>query len=230
MVKVQGVRMEIKERGYVSNNTIKSIKEGMTIEFAKDSIRNTGTKHAIIFNIKENVINNEVVCTFNLMDAKTGVIFSKPNGEPKMWVLKNALESGLIKILDDNLQACPKCGRKILNEGQTICYECSHNEKKEFFDNKVVLNDKAFSLDDEQVDAILSDTNTIVTARAGSGKTRVLTAKLIDLFYNKGIKEDEVVAFCFNRDAAEEIRQRVNSKCVIDGVVQDNNYDVVVDN
>lgn len=219
--------MGIKERSYVPNNTIKSIKEGMTVEYTKDSIRNTGTKYATIFNIRKNVINNEFVYTFNLMDAKTGVIFSKPDGEPKTWVLKNALESGAIKILDDNLQACPKCGRKILSEGQTICYECAHGEKKEFFDKKVALNDDAFTLDDEQVDAILSDTNTIVTARAGSGKTRVLTAKLIDLFYNQGIREDEVLAFCFNKDAADEIRKRINSKCVIDGVEQENNYNVV---
>lgn len=91
------------------------------------------------------------------------------------------------------------------------------NEKKKFFESRVKINGTPFILDDEQADAVLSDRHAIVTARAGSGKTRVLTAKLIDLLVNCGIRDDEVLAFCFNTDAAEEIRRRLSSDCTVDG-------------
>lgn len=91
-------------------------------------------------------------------------------------------------------------------------------EKQKFFETRVKMNGEPFKLDDEQAWAVLAPGNAIVTARAGSGKTRVLTAKLIDLFVNQDVKKDEALAFCFNRDAAEEIRRRLNSECIVDGV------------
>lgn len=93
----------------------------------------------------------------------------------------------------------------------------ARNKKRKFFLERVSLNGEPVKLDDEQIDAVLSDGYSIVTARAGSGKTRVLTAKMIDLLANCGVKEDELLAFCFNTDAAEEIRRRLNSDCTLDG-------------
>lgn len=103
----------------------------------------------------------------------------------------------------------------------------ARNQKKQFFQHRVSLNGRPFILDDEQIDAVLSNQHSIITARAGSGKTRVLTAKLIDLFVNCNVKEDEVLTFCFNTDAAEEIRRRLNSDCKVDGKPFARDTDVV---
>lgn len=126
---------------------------------------------------------------------------------------------------------CPKCRSRRLVGEEKICKKCvldeEIEEKQNFFLSRVKLKEDAFKLDKEQTAAILNDGDTLVVARAGSGKTRVLTAKLIDLFVNHGTKENEVLAFCFNKDAAEEIRKRLNSDCTIDGKTQHEEFNVV---
>ena len=187
-------------KGIVSEKILKSIKEGLKVLFVENKGKHNEEKQiAIVVNIKAKAQGFDIDYTFNLMDPSTGEIYLKSNGERRVWMLKKALESSTIKLIDENLKTCPSCGKKALEEGQNICYDCRHKVKKDFFDKKVVLDEKPFFLDDEQVDSLLGDTNTIVTARAGSGKTRVLTAKLIDLFFNQDVREDEVIAFCFNK-------------------------------
>ena len=126
---------------------------------------------------------------------------------------------------------CPKCKTHFLRGEEKICQSCvmeeAIEEKKKFFSSRIKLKDDPFLLDSEQTAAILNDNDTQVVARAGSGKTRVLTAKLIDLFVNYGVKENEVLAFCFNRDAADEIRKRLNSDCTVDDKTQHEEFNVV---
>ena len=175
-----------------------------------------------------NVIKVHDDYKFNLINTVTNEVLLKENGEQRAWYLKKALELGTIEISkSENLQLCPLCKRNLIPKNQPICYDCKRKEKKKFFASKVQMNGESFILDDEQINAILSDRHSLVTARAGSGKTRVLTAKLIDLFYNHGVRQDEVLAFCFNRDAAGEIRKRLNSECTIDGKTLFRDYDVV---
>ncbi len=97
---------------------------------------------------------------------------------------------------------------------------------KNFFEGNVRFHGKPFVLDDDQLTAVLSDQNTLVTARAGSGKTRVLVAKLIHLFEQQNLSESNVLAFCFNRDASEEISNRLNNQCLINGVRKYQQYNV----
>lgn len=53
--------------------------------------------------------------------------------------------------------------------------------------------------------------NTLVTARAGSGKTRVIVAKIVYLVAQCGYDFDEIQVFMFNRTAATEVNQRISA-------------------
>jgi DNA helicase-4 len=67
-------------------------------------------------------------------------------------------------------------------------------------------------LDEEQLDAVLADDKVMkVTARAGSGKTRVLVAKAFYLikFYN--VNPNAILLLAFNKNAAREIEDRLKS-------------------
>ena len=210
---------------YFSNHVIQNVKDGTKVIFyEKKQGRVTGSVVAKMVNVIKVHDNYK----FNLINTATNEILLKENGEQRAWYLKKALESGTVSFLEsENLKLCPSCKKNLILKNKHICYDCKREEKKNFFASRVKMSGEPFFLDDEQINAVLSDRHCLVTARAGSGKTRVLTAKLIDLFFNQGVRQDEVLAFCFNRDAAEEIRKRLNSECAIDGKVLFRDYDVV---
>lgn len=73
----------------------------------------------------------------------------------------------------------------------------------------------AYLLDEDQASAVLDDhKNTLITARAGSGKTHTLVAKIIYLITVRHQKPNEIMAFVFNRDAADEINSRLRNVTV----------------
>jgi superfamily I DNA/RNA helicase len=53
--------------------------------------------------------------------------------------------------------------------------------------------------------------NILVTARAGSGKTRVLTERAKRLLEN-GVLQDEILIFAFNNKAVDEVNERLGLK------------------
>ena len=53
--------------------------------------------------------------------------------------------------------------------------------------------------------------NTLVTARAGSGKTRTIVAKIIYLLAHEHIKPEEIIVFAFNKKACNEINERLTT-------------------
>ncbi len=66
-------------------------------------------------------------------------------------------------------------------------------------------------LDSEQAAAIGSvHEHTLVTARAGSGKTRALVARAAFLIKHCQVAPDQMLLLAFNRKAAEEMRERLN--------------------
>ena len=86
-----------------------------------------------------------------------------------------------------------------------------------WFKEHVVENGKPFILDRDQAEAVLDDhKNTIITARAGSGKTRVIVAKIVYLIAHEGYDPDEIIAFAFNTKARDELNDRL-SKIEVDG-------------
>lgn len=66
------------------------------------------------------------------------------------------------------------------------------------------------SLSQEQAEAVVSKRDrTVVIAGPGTGKTRVLAARVVWLMRLRGVKPEEIVAFTFTREAATELRRRV---------------------
>lgn len=91
------------------------------------------------------------------------------------------------------------------------------SEAETWFAEHVTLNGKPYTLDEDQVRAAIDDhKNTLVTARAGSGKTRVIVAKVAYLVAKQRVPLDEIAIFMFNRTAAAEVNERI-AKIQIDG-------------
>lgn len=87
-----------------------------------------------------------------------------------------------------------------------------------WFQEHVTLGGQPYTLDLDQAKAVLDDhKNTLVIARAGSGKTRVIVAKIAYLVASGRAKLDEIIAFMFNRTAAAEVNERIGS-VAIDGI------------
>ncbi len=65
-------------------------------------------------------------------------------------------------------------------------------------------------LDDEQAAAIANTQgNTLVVARAGSGKTRTLVTRALFLQKHCGVSANEMLLVAFNKVAAEEVKERL---------------------
>lgn len=88
---------------------------------------------------------------------------------------------------------------------------------QEWFTTHVTLFGKPYTLDDDQAKAVFdAHQNTLVTARAGSGKTRVIVAKIAYLVATKQATLSQIKAFMFNRTAAAEVNERIGA-VAIDG-------------
>ena len=91
------------------------------------------------------------------------------------------------------------------------------SEAGTWFTEHVTLDGKPYTLDEDQVRAAIDDhENTLVTARAGSGKTRVIVAKVAYLVAKQRVPLNEIAIFMFNRTAAAEVNERI-AKIQIDG-------------
>jgi ATP-dependent helicase/nuclease subunit A len=65
------------------------------------------------------------------------------------------------------------------------------------------------TLDSDQQRAYLADVNVVVSAGAGSGKTRALAERYVRLVTERGFKVHEVLTLTFTRKAASEMRERI---------------------
>ena len=86
-----------------------------------------------------------------------------------------------------------------------------------WFRQSVTYEGEVYTIDQEQAEAVADESlNAIVVARAGSGKTRTIVAKIVYLIAKKGLDPDEIMAFVFNANAATEINKRL-SRMMVDG-------------
>lgn len=91
-------------------------------------------------------------------------------------------------------------------------------EVRKWFRKSVSYEGEPYIMDVEQVAAAMDESwNAIVVARAGSGKTRTIVAKIVYLIAQCGVKPEDIVAFVFNANAAREINERL-TKMRVDGV------------
>src|SRR5690554_504607 len=65
-------------------------------------------------------------------------------------------------------------------------------------------------LDADQLKAVHADTNCVVSAGAGSGKTTVLSYRFLRLVLQRKAKVDEILTLTFTRKAASEMHQRIH--------------------
>ena len=89
------------------------------------------------------------------------------------------------------------------------------SKKKSLFkrglSKKVPREQKAIVLDDTQLKAVTSrDSNTLVIAGAGSGKTAVLTQR-IKFLIEEGVQPSNIIAITFTNMASEEIKERLQN-------------------
>ena len=66
-------------------------------------------------------------------------------------------------------------------------------------------------LNEEQIAAILSDRNTVVSAGAGSGKTTVLSIRFLRLVAQSLAYPDQILTLTFTRKAALEMNSRIKA-------------------
>lgn len=86
---------------------------------------------------------------------------------------------------------------------------------QQWFAEHVRLHGAPYTLDCDQAQAVCDQhTNTLVVARAGSGKTRIIVAKAIFLVYVCNYAWKELLIFMFNRAAAAEVNQRLSEVSV----------------
>lgn len=96
---------------------------------------------------------------------------------------------------------------------------------QKWFLREVTYEGETYVMDYEQTEAVVDDSlNAIVVARAGSGKTRTIVAKIVYLIARCGVVPDEIMVFVFNANAAAEInarimKMRVNGKAVVESEV-----------
>ena len=99
----------------------------------------------------------------------------------------------------------------------------------------VFSNVNGYSLDLEQRTAIVTDeTNTLIVAGAGSGKSLTIIGK-IKYLIEKGIKEDEILCITFTREAAKSLENKLNCVKVYTfhslaySILRKYNYNLVTD-
>lgn len=124
-------------------------------------------------------------------------------------VLKN------VAIVQDNIDS------KLKNyDFQEADYIYKQNTKiidENFYKNKKSTTIKQYfnkcwdiDINDEQAKSLSNiSQNVLVTARAGSGKTRTIACRAILAMEKEDIKPNEILLLSFNRNAAEEMRQRI---------------------
>lgn len=97
--------------------------------------------------------------------------------------------------------------------------ECHERELKlkactiqRYFSEHYKFGSSPFILDDRRAYAIAADGKRLLAvARAGSGKTRVLIAKVLWLINHEKVSPNDIIVLTFNRNVKNEIYKRLNS-------------------
>ena len=84
------------------------------------------------------------------------------------------------------------------------------NDTRNWFKTHIKDGGYPYTLDKNQARIVCDNhKNTIVTARAGSGKTRTIVAKIVYLLAHENIQPEEIIVFAFNKKACQEINERL---------------------
>ncbi|MDA8666128.1 UvrD-helicase domain-containing protein, partial [Litoricolaceae bacterium] len=76
-----------------------------------------------------------------------------------------------------------------------------------------------YPLTDEQQTAVVTEEdNVLLNAAAGSGKSSVITAKIVYMLKEKQFEADQIAVFAFNRDTQKELAEKITRLCMKAGV------------
>lgn len=93
----------------------------------------------------------------------------------------------------------------------------SQRDLQKWFLAHIADNGEPYRLDKNQAKIVLDQhENCLVVARAGSGKTRTIVAKIVYLLAHNHIAPEKLIVFAFNRKARIEINERL-TKITFDG-------------
>ncbi len=88
----------------------------------------------------------------------------------------------------------------------------SNKDLRDWFQNHVRQGDSPYLLSDEQACVVLdTHKNTLVTARAGSGKTHTLIAKIVYLIAYQEVDPAKIMALGFNHEPQEDFKRRLRN-------------------
>ena len=183
------------------------IKNGVKARFYEDK------KEYMVILSDINKVNGVDFCS--LKYANTGKYLVNDKGEKRVWILDKLLTKSLKLISEEQ-------------EKLEVEYKRTESERNkkiktytDTLDKSVLFNGKKLTYNKEQLNAIVSEGNTLVTARAGSGKTRVIMGKILYLMEIEKLSSENIMAFCFNREIKNEINRRFDEECLID---EENKY------
>jgi superfamily I DNA/RNA helicase len=146
-------------------------------------------------------------------------------GSPAKTASESAEVRGLLKSLKENRESGASLP-EILREQNNLIEEAQTEGNldssiveviKVLNEAKVLVTDAEHKTDiggdlgltREQEDAMLSDGMTIISAGAGSGKTRVLSGKVAHLIKDKGADPYSILACSFSRKSASDLKKKI---------------------
>lgn len=135
--------------------------------------------------------------------------------ERKEIIIKSLLPAQLLldngNFLEADQLVLGKQSRELLKEYERIKFKCI---KADLRNLEKELGEKEGYFDDEKA-TVLSTTgkNILVQARAGSGKTTTIALRVRQLIKFYGAKPHEILVLAFNKKAAREFEERINTYC-----------------
>ena len=146
--------------------------------------------------------------------SKTDELLNEYNSEYKEEIVQYSDELKKIAILQNKIYS--KLRNFDFLEADNI-----YRKNREFLEENIYKNKKSaaikqyfktldIDINDEQAMSLSGlSQNTLVTARAGSGKTRTIACKAIYAIEKENIKPEEILLLSFNGNAATEMKQRI---------------------
>ena len=169
---------------------------------------------AIASNISKNIDSLSDFFTANVFiayprDSRIGVLYDlcqalSINYNAKKDIWNSYLPEETLAKIHELITHLPIDASSLRYKHETYFLE----KRKQFFDH-VESNPLTH---EQRLGVLRSNDKNMVLAAAGTGKTSVIVAKTLDLIDRKLATPDEVLVLAYNRDAAEELQERLTSK------------------
>ena len=101
--------------------------------------------------------------------------------------------------------------KSFYDENQNFIKKSEYLELKSHWIKEYLKTVWSIDINEEQANAIAKESqNVLITARAGSGKTRTIACRAIFALEQENINPEEIMILAFNKKAAEEISSRID--------------------